>query len=189
MKLRIRKLIKKCFRKSSAKHTPITEGPVRISSEARLTYAQKIRLGKWVHIGKGCYLNGEGGIEIDEGTIFAPEVVVLSSTHRYKQDNLIPYDEHDEFRPVKIGRAVWLGYRSMIVPGVTIGDGAIIAMGAVVTKDVPAGAIVGGNPARILSQRDPEWIQSKIESQSYYIKAYMEDGLRRVKTESVAPTQ
>jgi acetyltransferase-like isoleucine patch superfamily enzyme len=187
MGLNIKNFIARCLGKPSSRHTPITDGPARISDSARLTHAKKIHLGKWVHIGKGCYLNGEGGIEIGAGTIFAPEVVILSSTHRYKQEKLIPYDEHDEFRPVKIGRAVWLGHRSMIVPGVTIGDGAIIAMGAVVTKDVPVGAIVGGNPARILSQRDAEWIESMVESESYYIKAYMEDGLRRIKDKSVTP--
>ena len=182
---KIKKIIARCLGKPSPEHTPITDGPVRLSKSARLTHARKIHLGKWVHIGNRCYLNGEGGIEIGAGTIFAPEVVILSSTHRYKQKKYIPYDEHDEFRPVKVGKAVWLGYRSMIVPGVTIGDGAIIAMGSVVTKDVPDGAIVGGNPAKIISQRDAEWVKSMVDSEKYYIKAYMEDGLRRIKTSSV----
>jgi acetyltransferase-like isoleucine patch superfamily enzyme len=186
MKVKLRKLIARCLGKPSKEHTPITNGPVRLSKSARFTHAQKIHLGEWVHVGKLCYLNGEGGIEIGDGTIFAPEVVILSSTHRYKQDNLIPYDEHDEFRPVKIGKAVWLGYRSMIVPGVTIGDGAIVAMGSVVTKDVPDGAIVGGNPAKIISQRDAEWVKSMVDSEKYYIKAYMKDGLRRIKTSSAS---
>jgi serine acetyltransferase len=74
----------------------------------------------------------------------------------------------------------------MIVPGVTIGDGAIVAMGSVVTKDVPDGAIVGGNPAKIISQRDAEWVKSMVDSEKYYIKAYMKDGLRRIKTSSAS---
>jgi len=182
----ILKHIARCLFKPSLKRTPITDGPVRLSKSARFTHAQKIHLGKWVHVGKQCYLNGEGGITVGDGTIFAPEVVILSSTHRHKQDKLIPYDEFDEFRPVEVGKAVWLGYRSMIVPGVTIGDGAIIAMGAVVTKDVPNGAIVGGNPAKIIKQRDAEWVKSMVDSEKYYIRAYMEDGLRRIKNSSAS---
>ena len=179
MARKLKNLIARCLRKPSAKHTPKTEEPVRISKNARLTYASKIQIGKWVHIGNRCYLNGKGGIEIGAGTISGPEVVILSSTHRHNQETLIPYDEHDELRPVRIGRAVWLGYRSMIVPGVTIGDGAIIAMGAVVTKDVPIDAIVGGNPANAISHRDAKWITTMIDSESYYIKAYMKEGLKR----------
>jgi acetyltransferase-like isoleucine patch superfamily enzyme len=74
----------------------------------------------------------------------------------------------------------------MIVPGVTIGDGAIVAMGAVVTKDVEAGNIVGGNPAKIISQRDPEQIMAMVQADQYYMKAMLQDGLKRIKT-SQAP--
>jgi virginiamycin A acetyltransferase len=55
-----------------------------------------------------------------------------------------------------IGNDVWLGYRAAILPGVTIGDGAIVGAYSVVTKDVPAYSIVGGNPARLLRARFPE---------------------------------
>ncbi|MGP0585237.1 maltose acetyltransferase domain-containing protein [Paenibacillus timonensis] len=53
-------------------------------------------------------------------------------------------------KPVNIGNNVWIGGRDVIVPGVTIGDNAVIATGAVVTKNVPNGAVVGGNPAKII---------------------------------------
>lgn len=63
-------------------------------------------------------------------------------------DNLV-----EEYLPVKIGNDVWIGARAMILDGVNIGDGAVIAAGAVVTKDVPSYAIVGGVPAKVLKYR------------------------------------
>src|SRR6185503_14008475 len=116
-----------------------TSGPVQISEAARFTFPEKIRLGRYTYVGKNCYLNGQGGITIGDGTVLGPNVVILSSTHRYQQTNYLPYDQYDEFRPVTIGRGVWLGWGCMIVPGVTVGDGAIVAMGAVVTRDVMTG--------------------------------------------------
>ena len=63
-----------------------------------------------------------------------------------------------------IGNDVWLGYRSTILPGVTIGDGAIIGMGSVVTKDVPPYSIVGGNPAKVIKLRfEPDEIETLLE--------------------------
>jgi acetyltransferase-like isoleucine patch superfamily enzyme len=182
--------LKKLFRRLTSnrrdKRLRISENKTHVSDTARFTFPQKIKIGSWVRISKRCYLNGEGGITIGDGTILAPEVVILSSTHRHKQDKYLPYDEYDEFRPVTIGRGVWIGYRAMIVPGVTIGDGAIVAMGAVVTKDVEAGNIVGGNPAKIISQRDPEQIMAMVQADQYDMKAMLQDGLKRIKT-SQAP--
>lgn len=167
------------------KPLPHCKGPVRIPPCARFTFPEKITLGAWVRIGKRCYLNGEGGIQVGNGTIFAPEVVVLSSTHRHEQENLLPFDQYDEFRKVTIGRGAWIGYRAMIVPGVTIGDGAIIAMGAVVTKDVACGAIVGGNPAKLIKSRDAAWIESMVKQERYFLKEVIENGLKRVKDRPV----
>lgn len=59
--------------------------------------------------------------------------------------------------PITIGNHVWIGMRSIILKGVTIGDGAVVAAGAVVTKDVPSGAVVAGNPARIVKE-GVEWL-------------------------------
>ncbi len=178
----IKAFLRRIFGRNKSKHMPIQTGPAKIATTARFAFPKKIQLGSWVRIGKLCYLNGEGGIEIGDGTIFAPEVVILSSTHRHKQDSYLPYDEFDEFRPVTIGRGVWLGHRCMIVPGVTIGDGVIVAMGAVVTKDVKAGDIVGGNPATVLSTRDAATIESLVQQERYYLKAVIEKGLSRIKS-------
>jgi acetyltransferase-like isoleucine patch superfamily enzyme len=67
---------------------------------------------------------------------------------------MIPYDERDLLGPVVIGDCVWAGANVSIVPGITIGEGAVLAMGAVVTRDVGVGSVVAGNPARVIGQRD-----------------------------------
>ena len=79
-----------------------------------------------------------------------------TTNHNYKSDIRTPYDNVGLEQPVEIGRNCWIGARSMICPGVKIEDGAVVAMGSVVTKSVPKCAIVGGNPAKIIGWRDKE---------------------------------
>lgn len=81
---------------------------------------------------------------------------------------MIPYDETMLLKTIRIGKCVWLGNRVTIVGNVTIGDGAIIAAGSVVVKDVPKCAIVGGNPAKIIKYRDLEHYNSLDKKQKYY---------------------
>jgi virginiamycin A acetyltransferase len=80
-------------------------------------------------------------------------------------------------QPVKVGHAVWMGDPVVIVPGVTVGNGAVIAAGAVVTKDVPAYAVVGGNPARFIRWRYPEPIIALISDVEWWL--WDDDRLRR----------
>ncbi len=73
-----------------------------------------------------------------------------------KGGEAIPYDKMDITKDVKIGDFVWFGSRVTVLPGVTIGEGAIIQAGAVVVRDVPSCAIVGGNPAKVFKYRNIE---------------------------------
>ena len=146
---------------------------------ARLIRADRMTLGKWIRIGPRCHLNAEGGLTVGDGTIFAPEVVVLTSSHDYRQGDLLPYDVYDAHRPVVIGRGVWLGFRAMVCPGVTIGDGAIVGMGAVVTRDVAAGAIVGGNPAMPIGSRTPAEVMQRTDAEAYFHRKYWGTGRTR----------
>ncbi|MBR3611436.1 MAG: hypothetical protein IKL57_08290 [Oscillospiraceae bacterium] len=83
---------------------------------------------------------------------------------------MIPYDKRFVEKPVVIGKYVWIGARSTILPGVKIGDGAVIGAASVVTKDVPNGAVVGGNPARIIKYRNMEVYNRLLLEDKGYIK-------------------
>jgi acetyltransferase-like isoleucine patch superfamily enzyme len=109
-----------------------------------------------VYIGPHCRLYGRGGIWIGAGTIFGPQVTVLSVMPCYENPASLPFEARLEPMPVRIGKGVWVGYGATLCPGIHVGEGAVIGMGAVVTEDVPSGAVVGGNPARVLRMRDPE---------------------------------
>lgn len=116
----------------------------------------KISVADDVYIGFEGLFFGFGGINIGRGTILAHRVEIMTRNHNYDSPDLraIPYDERYILDPVTLGEYVWVGANVQIVPGVTIGDGAVVAMGSVVTKDVPPCAVVGGNPARVIKERD-----------------------------------
>lgn len=117
--------------------------------------AEQISLADDVHIGPGCMLDGAGGIRIERGTIFAPDVSIYSRTHNFDRDlSALPFDNVMLTAPVHIGEYVWIGARVIILPGVSIGDGAVVGAGAVVARDIPACAIAVGNPARVVRLRD-----------------------------------
>ena len=112
-------------------------------------FGKNIHLGKNVFINSDCKFQDQGGIYIGDDVLIGHNVVLATLNHEEdpeKRGNLCP-------SPIRIGNKVWIGSNATILPGVTIGDGAIIAAGAVVTKDVPDYAIVGGNPAKIIRMR------------------------------------
>ena len=111
-------------------------------------FGKNITIGKNVFINAGCKFQDQGGITIDDGALIGHAVVIATLNHDVdpaKRQSLHP-------SPVHIGKGVWIGANATITPGVTIGDHAIVAAGAVVTKDVPAGAVVGGVPAKLIKK-------------------------------------
>lgn len=109
-------------------------------------------------IGDYCNFNGMrvmGGGNVSFGNYFHSgiECMIISQNHNYEGDK-IPYDESKILKTITIGDCVWFGSRVTVLGGVVIGEGAIVAAGAVVTKDVPPLAIVGGNPAKVIKYRD-----------------------------------
>ncbi len=103
-----------------------------------------IRIGKNVFINSGCCFQDHAGIEIGDGALIGHQVVIATLNH-----DIYPSNRADMMpKPVKIGKNVWIGAHATILPGVTIGDNAIIAAGAVVTKDVEKNTVVGGVPAK-----------------------------------------
>ena len=109
---------------------------------------KNIKLGKHVFINSGCKFQDQGGIKIDDGALIGHNAVLATLNHNpepEKRDNLLP-------APIHIGKRVWLGANVTILPGVTIGDNAIVAAGAVVAKDVQPNTVVGGVPAKFIKQ-------------------------------------
>ena len=105
---------------------------------------KNITIGNHVFFNSGCKIQDQGGITIDDGVLFGHNVVLATLNH-----SMIPEQRANlEPAPIHIGKNVWIGANATVLPKVTIGEGAVIAAGAVVTKDVPANTIVGGIPAK-----------------------------------------
>lgn len=108
--------------------------------------------GKGVGLGVNCQI--QRPCQIGDEVLMGPDVRIYTMNHRADRTDVpIGMQGMTEKRKVTIGNDVWIGERAIIMPGVTIGDGSIIAANAVVTKDVPPYSIVGGVPARILKSR------------------------------------
>ena len=109
---------------------------------------KNIKIGKRVFINSGCKFQDQGGISIGDDVLVGHNCVIATLNHVMDPDrraDMIP-------GPVKIGDKVWIGANVTILQGVSIGDGAVIAAGAVVNKDVPPRAVVGGIPAKVLKK-------------------------------------
>ena len=107
---------------------------------------KNIFIGENVFINCGCRFQDHGGIYIGDGTLIGSAVVMATINHGPN-----PLERSDNLpAPIHIWNTVWIGSHATILPGVTIGDNAIVAAGAVVAKDVPANTVVGGVPARFI---------------------------------------
>lgn len=147
---------------------------VYIDPSVAIYCPRNINIGNNVHIQFGCkfFASDNGSIKIGEGCIFAHEIQILTRNHNYDSYDLkmIPYDKRYIEKPVIIGEYCWIGARVTILPGVKIGRGAVIAACAVVTKDIPEYAVVGGNPAKIIKYRDKERFEKLLMEDKGYIK-------------------
>ena len=109
-------------------------------------FGKNITIGKDVFINSGCHFQDQGGIEIGDGALIGHNVVLATINH-----DLNPKENRkNHYAAIKIGAHVWIGSNATVLPGVTIGDYAVVAAGAVVTRDVSAMTVVGGVPARVL---------------------------------------
>ncbi len=111
-----------------------------------VNYGKHTKIGRNVFINFDCVFLDFGGITIEEGVFIAPKVSLLSEGHP-----LAPDDRHSlTVGHIQIRRNAWIGAGATITQGVTIGEDAVVAAGAVVTKDVPTRTVVGGIPARVI---------------------------------------
>ena len=111
---------------------------------------RNIHLEKNVFINSGCHFQDQGGIFIGEGTFIGHNVILATLNHDmnpYTRANIYP-------KPIHIGKRVWIGSGVIVLPGVTIGDNSVIGAGSVVTKDVPADCVYGGNPAKFIKKNE-----------------------------------
>ena len=108
-------------------------------------------------LGNGSFINVDSKIyckeriEIGENTYIGEEVII-----RDTDEHNVIRENYQSTMPIKIGNHVWIGMRSMILKGVTIGDGSIVAAGSVVNKNIPKNCLVAGNPAKII-KRNVKW--------------------------------
>jgi maltose O-acetyltransferase len=109
-------------------------------------YGYNISLGPGAFLNFNCIILDVEAVSIGEGTAIGPAVQILASDH--PRDPRLRQQKVRFGRPVTIGANVWIGGGAIILPGVTIGDDAIVGAGSIVTRDVPAGITVVGNPAR-----------------------------------------
>ena len=119
---------------------------VTVFTPLYINYGNHTKIGKNVFINFDCIFLDLGGITIEDNVLIAPKVSLLSEGHPVslnERQSLVPGHIH-------IKKNAWIGAGATILPGVTIGENAVVAAGAVVSKDVPTNAIVGGVPAKII---------------------------------------
>lgn len=120
---------------------------VYISKYSMVDYPKNIEYGNNIYIGKNFKSFGAGMILIGSGTYISPSVTILTTTHDIMTMN-------EKYKNVYIGKYCWIATNATILPGVKIGEGAVVAAGAVVTKDVEPYTVVMGNPSRYIKTRD-----------------------------------
>ncbi|GAA4424227.1 sugar O-acetyltransferase [Pontibacter saemangeumensis] len=111
-----------------------------------INYGKNTKIGKNVFVNFGCTFLDLGGLTIEDNVMLAPGVKLLSESHPLSSGNrqsLVP-------KPIHIKRNAWIGANAVILQGVTVGENAVVAAGAVVSKDVPDNAVVGGIPAKFI---------------------------------------
>ena len=124
---------------------------VRILTPFICDFGNRIKFGKGVFINHSAILSASGGIEFEDGVMLAPGVRIATINHDMNE-------RHTKYTygKVLIKKNAWIGMGATICPGVTVGEYAVVAAGAVVTKDVPDYAVVGGVPAKVIRMQDPD---------------------------------
>ncbi len=123
---------------------------VRILTPFICDFGNRVKFGKGVFINHSAILSASGGIEFEDGSMAAPGLRIATINHDMNERHAIY-----TYGKVTVKKNAWIGMNVTICPGVTIGEYAVVAAGAVVTKDVPDYALVGGVPAKVIRMQDP----------------------------------
>ncbi|HLX62134.1 MAG TPA: acyltransferase [Planctomycetota bacterium] len=128
---------------------------IRIGKVTAIHMGQKLLIRGGIVVGhhsvinRDCTLDGRGGLRIGDNVSISPEVMILTAEHEVNSAAFAGVE-----RKVNIEDYVWIGSRAVILPGVTLGKGCVVAAGAIVRKDVPPYTVVAGVPARPIGQRN-----------------------------------
>lgn len=125
----------------------------RINAHLLISQPEKVTVGDNTFIGDNVRIYATEKVVIGRNVLIAAEVILITTNHRYAEMDRPINMQGFEDLPITIRDNVWIGYRAIILPGVTIGTGAVIAAGAVVTKDVPEYSVAGGIPAKVIRNR------------------------------------
>lgn len=127
----------------------IGQGTV-IKPNVRIKYPWRLRIGDHCWIGQEAWLDNMVEVELGSHVCISQLVYLCTGSHDHRRRtfDLLP-------SPIRIGDGAWIGARATVLPGVTVGPNALVAGGSVVTKNVEAAVVVGGNPAREIARREP----------------------------------
>lgn len=120
----------------------------QIALGVEMWVGRRLTLGARSTIAQRCYIDARGGIEVGRDVSISREAALLTATH--------PPDDLDylaTLAPIKLETHSWIGMRALVLPGVSVGEGAVVGAGAVVTEDVAPYTIVAGVPAKVLRER------------------------------------
>lgn len=134
-------LLRPCFRRCGRNF--------QICSNAMIVYTSQVTVGNDVYIAYGCWLQGLGGVTLEDEVMLGPYTILASANHR-KEGGSYRFGR-GEHLPIIMKRGSWTGAHVVVTAGVTVGEGAACAAGAVVTRDIPDHTVVGGVPARPLN--------------------------------------
>jgi maltose O-acetyltransferase len=135
----------------------------RINMGVRLYDPNNIVIGEDCVVGEGVVLDGRDKLIIGDHVDIASEVMIYNSQHDINSDKFEAVSS-----PVAVGDYVFIGPRAILLPGVTVGEGAVIAAGAVVTKDVEPYTIVGGVPAKPIGERNIKNLKYRLTRKTFF---------------------
>ena len=128
-------------------------GAVDVAEHTHIRMPWRLRCGRQVSIGRGCQLTCTEGITLGDDVLLGPGVLLVSNNHEWTDPDRHIRDQGLRGAPIVVGDDVWIGANVVVLPGVTIGSGSVVAAGAIVRDDVPPYAVVAGAPARVVSWR------------------------------------
>lgn len=123
---------------------------VVIKPNVRIKFPWRLSVGDHSWIGQESWIDNMVDVELGSHVCISQSVYLCTGSHDHQRRtfDLMP-------SPIRIGNGAWVGARATLMPGISVGPNALVAGGSVVVKDVPAGVIVGGNPAREIGRREP----------------------------------